>query len=99
MMNSSPSRSPPSKVTDEGKMNMTTEGPPPFTEVSLMSSLWEAICYYPFNVDYLLKSAGLSVLSHSPTRPQYGPGLWPPLGLRDYAPGVPPGKRDVPFNP
>lgn len=28
-----------------------------------------------------------------------GPGFRPPLGLREYAPGVPPGKRDVPFDP
>lgn len=68
-------------------------------KVSLMSSLWEALCYYPFDVDYLLKSAGLSALSHPSSSPQFGPGLWPPLGLREYAPGVPPGKWDVPFNP
>ena len=28
-----------------------------------------------------------------------GPGMRPPLGLREYAPGIPPGKRDVPFDP
>lgn len=28
-----------------------------------------------------------------------GPGLRPPLGLREYAPGIPPGKRDLPLDP
>lgn len=51
----------------------------------------------PFDVDHLLKSAGLSVLDAPP------PPIWSwfvaLLGLREYTPGVPPGKRDVPFNP
>jgi hypothetical protein len=27
------------------------------------------------------------------------PGMRPPLSLREYAPGVPPGKRDLPLDP
>nr|XP_023490798.1 transport and Golgi organization protein 1 homolog [Equus caballus] len=34
-----------------------------------------------------------------PLGPQFGPGPCPPLGVREYAPGVPPGKGDLPVDP
>ncbi|XP_070357688.1 transport and Golgi organization protein 1 homolog isoform X9 [Equus asinus] len=34
-----------------------------------------------------------------PLGPQFGPGPRPPLGIREYAPGVPPGKGDLPVDP
>nr|XP_044618604.1 transport and Golgi organization protein 1 homolog [Equus asinus] len=34
-----------------------------------------------------------------PLGPQFGPGPCPPLGIREYAPGVPPGKGDLPVDP
>ncbi|XP_023488489.2 transport and Golgi organization protein 1 homolog isoform X9 [Equus caballus] len=34
-----------------------------------------------------------------PLGPQFGPGPRPPLGVREYAPGVPPGKGDLPVDP
>lgn len=34
-----------------------------------------------------------------PLPPPFGPGMRPPLGLREFAPGIPPGKRDLPLHP
>ncbi|XP_062969510.1 transport and Golgi organization protein 1 homolog [Cynocephalus volans] len=34
-----------------------------------------------------------------PFPPPFGPGMRPPLDLREYAPGVPPGRWDLPFDP
>ncbi|XP_014395401.1 PREDICTED: melanoma inhibitory activity protein 3 [Myotis brandtii] len=96
MMNSSPRSASPSRV-GEGKVNMAAEGPPPFPGVPLMSSsmggpLPPPIRYGP--PPQLCRPFG-----PRPFPPPFGPGFRPPLGLREYAPGVPPGKRDVPFDP
>ncbi|XP_057584048.1 transport and Golgi organization protein 1 homolog isoform X2 [Hippopotamus amphibius kiboko] len=97
MMNSSSRSSSPSKVMDEGKVNMAAKGPPPFPVAPLMSSpvggpLLPPIRYGP--PPQLCRPFG-----PRPLPPPFGPGLRPPLGLREYAPGVPPGKRDLPLNP
>ncbi|XP_007639960.1 transport and Golgi organization protein 1 homolog isoform X1 [Cricetulus griseus] len=34
-----------------------------------------------------------------PVPPPFVPGMGPPLGIREYAPGVLPGKRDLPVDP
>ncbi|KAF7472162.1 Hypothetical predicted protein [Marmota monax] len=34
-----------------------------------------------------------------PIPPPFGPGMSPPIDFREYAPGVPPGKWDLPFDP
>ncbi|XP_076697932.1 transport and Golgi organization protein 1 homolog [Callospermophilus lateralis] len=31
--------------------------------------------------------------------PPFGPGMHPPIGFREYPPGIPPGQRDLPFDP
>ncbi|KAM9612659.1 transport and Golgi organization protein 1 homolog isoform 6-T6 [Trichechus inunguis] len=96
MMNSSSGSSSP-KVTDEGKVNMAAKGPPPFPGMPLMSSpvggpLPSPIRYGP--PPQLCRPFG-----PRPLPPPFGPGLHPPLGLREYAPGIPPGKRDLPLDP
>lgn len=96
MMNSSPRSASPSKV-GEGQVNVAAEGPPPFPGVPLMSSsmggpLPPPIRYGP--PPQLCRPFG-----PRPFPPPFGPGFRPPLGFREYAPGVPPGKRDVPFDP
>ncbi|XP_015417828.1 PREDICTED: melanoma inhibitory activity protein 3 [Myotis davidii] len=92
MMNSSPRSASPSRV-GEGKVNMAAEGPPPFPGVPLMGGpLPPPIRYGP--PPQLCRPFG-----PRPFPPPFGPGFRPPLGLREYPPGVPPGKRDVPFDP
>ncbi|XP_059947381.1 transport and Golgi organization protein 1 homolog isoform X4 [Mesoplodon densirostris] len=91
MMNSSSRSSSPSKVTTAAK------GPPPFPGAPLLSSpvggpLLPPIRYGP--PPQLCRPFG-----PRPLPPPFGPGLRPPLGLREYAPGVPPGKRDLPLDP
>uniref|UniRef100_A0A480LXL7 Transport and Golgi organization protein 1 homolog n=1 Tax=Sus scrofa TaxID=9823 RepID=A0A480LXL7_PIG len=97
MINSSSRSSSPSKVTDEGKVNMAARGPPPFPGAPLLSSpgggpLLPTIRYGP-------PPQLCGPFGPRPLPPPFGPGLCPPLGLREYAPGVPPGKRDLPLDP
>ncbi|XP_016076672.1 PREDICTED: melanoma inhibitory activity protein 3 [Miniopterus natalensis] len=97
MMNSSPRSSSPSKVVDGGKVNMAAEGPPLFPGVPLMSSSMGGPIPPPIRYGPPPQLCG--PFGPRPFPPPFGPGLRPPLGLREYAPGVPPGKRDAPFDP
>ncbi|MBZ3875156.1 Melanoma inhibitory activity protein 3 [Sciurus carolinensis] len=103
-VNSSSKSSSPAKVMDEGKVNMATKGPPHFPGVSLMGSpvggpLPPPVRYgppprpLPGPLPWPLHLGG----PFGP--PPFGPGVHPPLHLREYAPGVPPGKRDLPLGP
>ncbi|XP_046297687.1 transport and Golgi organization protein 1 homolog isoform X3 [Marmota monax] len=100
-MNSSSRSSCPAKVTDEGKVNMAMKGPPPFSGVPFMGPpmgppmgrpppppIWYGP---PLHFD--------GPFGPRPIPPPFGPGMRPPIGFREYAPGVPPGKRDLPFDP
>uniref|UniRef100_A0A8C6AFB0 MIA SH3 domain ER export factor 3 n=1 Tax=Marmota marmota marmota TaxID=9994 RepID=A0A8C6AFB0_MARMA len=100
-MNSSSRSSSPAKVTDEGKVNMAMKGPPPFSGVPFMGPpmgppmgrpppppIWYGP---PLQFD--------GPFGPRPIPPPFGPGMRPPIGFREYAPGVPPGKRDLPFDP
>ncbi|XP_014440381.1 transport and Golgi organization protein 1 homolog isoform X4 [Tupaia chinensis] len=96
VMNSSSRSSSPNKAMDEGKVNMVAKGPPPFPGVPLMGSpmggpLPPPIRYGP--PPQLCGPFGPRPL------PPFGPIMRPPLGLREYPPGVPPGKRDLPPDP
>ncbi|XP_071475421.1 transport and Golgi organization protein 1 homolog [Marmota flaviventris] len=100
-MNSSSRSSSPAKVTDEGKVNMAMKGPPPFSGVPFMGPPMgppmgrpppPPIWYGP-----PLQFHG--PFGPRPIPPPFGPGMRPPIGFREYAPGVPPGKRDLPFEP
>ncbi|XP_071475896.1 transport and Golgi organization protein 1 homolog [Marmota flaviventris] len=100
-MNSSSRSSSPAKVTDEGKVNMAMKGPPPFSGVPFMGPPMgppmgrpppPPIWYGP-----PLQFHG--PFGPRPIPPPFGPGMRPPIGFREYAPGVPPGKWDLPFDP
>ncbi|KAM9107386.1 transport and Golgi organization protein 1 homolog isoform 2-T2 [Megaptera novaeangliae] len=97
MMNSSSRSSSPSKVMDEGKVNMAAKGPPPFPGAPLMSSPVGGPLLPPIRYGPPPQLCG--PFGPRPLPPPFGPGLRPPLGLREYAPGVPPGKRDLPLDP
>nr|XP_012591005.1 melanoma inhibitory activity protein 3 isoform X2 [Microcebus murinus] len=97
MMNSSSRNSSPTKVMDEGKVNMATKGPPPYPGVPLMSSPVGGPLPPPIRYGPPPQLCG--PFGPRPLPPPFGPGMRPPLGLREYAPGVPPGKRDLPLDP
>ncbi|KAM7050084.1 transport and Golgi organization protein 1 homolog isoform 1-T1 [Molossus nigricans] len=78
-------------------VNMAAEGPPPFPGVPLMSSSMGGPVPPPIRYGPPPQLCG--PFGPRPFPPPFGPGMRPPLGLREYAPGVPPGKRDMPFDP
>ncbi|XP_066236698.1 transport and Golgi organization protein 1 homolog isoform X2 [Saccopteryx leptura] len=80
-----------------GAVNMAAEGHPPFPGVSHMSSSMGGPVPPP--IHYGPPPPLCGPFAPRPFPPPFGPGMRPPLGLREYAPGVPPGKRDVPFDP
>uniref|UniRef100_A0A8C2XZL2 SH3 domain-containing protein n=1 Tax=Capra hircus TaxID=9925 RepID=A0A8C2XZL2_CAPHI len=96
-VNSSSRSSSPSKVMDEGKVSMAAKGPPPFPGTPLMSSPVGGPLLPPIRYGPPPQLCG--PFGPRPLLPPFGPGLRPPLGLREYAPGVPPGKRDLPLDP
>ncbi|XP_071456146.1 transport and Golgi organization protein 1 homolog isoform X1 [Marmota flaviventris] len=100
-MNSSSRSSSPAKVTDEGKVNMAMKGPPPFSGVPFMGPPMGPPMGRPppppIRYGPPLQLDG--PFGPRPIPPPFGPGMRPPIGFREYAPGVPPGKRDLPFDP
>ncbi|XP_036309529.1 transport and Golgi organization protein 1 homolog isoform X2 [Pipistrellus kuhlii] len=75
-----------------GAVNMAAEGPPFPGGPPMGGPLPPPIRYGP--PPQLCRPFG-----PRPFPPPFGPGFRPPLGFREYPPGVPPGKRDVPFDP
>ncbi|XP_010589388.2 transport and Golgi organization protein 1 homolog isoform X5 [Loxodonta africana] len=96
VVNSSPGSSSP-KVVDEGKVNMAAKGPPPFPGMPLTSSPVGGPLPPPIRYGPPPQLCG--PFGPRPLPLPFGPGLRPPLGLREYAPGIPPGKRDLPLDP
>ncbi|KAM5125869.1 transport and Golgi organization protein 1 homolog [Callospermophilus lateralis] len=100
-MNSSSRSSSPAKVTDEGKVNMAMKGPPPFSGVPFMGPPMGPPMGRPppppfwYGPPFQLSGP----FGPRPIPPPFGPGMRPPIGFREYAPGVPPGQRDLPFDP
>nr|XP_004028490.3 transport and Golgi organization protein 1 homolog isoform X2 [Gorilla gorilla gorilla] len=97
MMNSSSRGSSPTRVLDEGKVNMAPKGPPPFPGVPLMSTPMGGPVPPPIRYGPPPQLCG--PFGPRPLPPPFGPGMRPPLGLREFAPGVPPGRRDLPLHP
>ncbi|XP_074172429.1 transport and Golgi organization protein 1 homolog [Rhinolophus sinicus] len=79
------------------QVNMAAKGPPPFPGVPLMSSPVGGPLLPPIRYGPPPQLCG--PFGPRPLPPPFGPGLRPPLGLREYAPGVPPGTRDLPLDP
>ncbi|XP_047376574.1 transport and Golgi organization protein 1 homolog [Sciurus carolinensis] len=103
-VNSSSRSSSPAKVMDEGKANMATKGPPHFPGVSLMASpvggpLPPPVRYGPPPWPLPGPLPRPLQLRGPFGPPPFGPALRPPLGIREYAPGIPPGKWDLPLDP
>uniref|UniRef100_UPI004038B13B transport and Golgi organization protein 1 homolog n=1 Tax=Callospermophilus lateralis TaxID=76772 RepID=UPI004038B13B len=100
-MNSSSRSSSPAKVTDEGKVNMAMKGPPPFSGVPFMGPSMEPPMGRPppppFWYGPPFQFGG--PFGPRPIPPPFGPCMRPPIGFREYAPGVPPGQWDLPFDP
>uniref|UniRef100_UPI004038CC70 transport and Golgi organization protein 1 homolog n=1 Tax=Callospermophilus lateralis TaxID=76772 RepID=UPI004038CC70 len=100
-MNSSSRSSSPAKVTDEGKVNMAMKRPPPFSGVPFMGPPMGPPMGRPppppfwYGPPFQLGGP----FGPRPIPPPFGPGMRPPIGFREYAPGVPPGQRDLPFDP
>ncbi|XP_076727623.1 transport and Golgi organization protein 1 homolog [Callospermophilus lateralis] len=100
-MNSSSKSSSPAKVTDEGKVNMAMKGPPPFSGVPFMGPPMEPPMGRPppppfwYGPPFQLGGP----FGPRPIPPPFGPCMRPPIGFREYAPGVPPGQWDLPFDP
>ncbi|KAF6073528.1 MIA SH3 domain ER export factor 3 [Phyllostomus discolor] len=99
MVNSSPGSSSPARGMDEGKVTMAAEGPPPFPGAPLMSAPLGGPVPPPIRYGPPPQLCGPFGPRPYPPPAPFGPGMRPPLGLREYAPGIPPGKRDVPFDP
>ncbi|XP_077892756.1 transport and Golgi organization protein 1 homolog isoform X2 [Ictidomys tridecemlineatus] len=96
-MNSSSRSSSPAKVTNEGKVHMAMKGPPPFSGVPFMGPLMGRPPPPPIWYGPPLQLGG--PFGPRPIPPPFGPGMRPPIGFREYAPGVTPGKWDLPFDP
>ncbi|XP_075386596.1 transport and Golgi organization protein 1 homolog isoform X2 [Tenrec ecaudatus] len=78
-------------------VSMAVRGPPPFPGTPLMSSPVGGPPPPPIRYGPPLQLC--RPFGPRPLLPPFGPGLRPPLGLREYAPGIPPGKRDLPLDP
>ncbi|XP_077893661.1 transport and Golgi organization protein 1 homolog [Ictidomys tridecemlineatus] len=96
-MNSSSRSSSPAKVTNEGKVHMAMKGPPPFSGVPFMGPQMGRPPPPPIWYGPPLQLGG--PFGPRPIPPPFGPGMRPPIGFREYAPGVTPGKWDLPFDP
>ncbi|XP_077892219.1 transport and Golgi organization protein 1 homolog isoform X3 [Ictidomys tridecemlineatus] len=96
-MNSSSRSSSPAKVTNEGKVHMAMKGPPPFSGVPFMGPPMGRPPPPPIWYGPPLQLGG--PFGPRPIPPPFGPGMRPPIGFREYAPGVTPGKWDLPFDP
>ncbi|XP_077887247.1 transport and Golgi organization protein 1 homolog isoform X3 [Ictidomys tridecemlineatus] len=96
-MNSSSRSSSPTKVTNEGKVHMAMKGPPPFSGVPFMGPPMGRPPPPPIWYGPPLQLGG--PFGPRPIPPPFGPGMHPPIGFREYAPGVTPGKWDLPFDP
>ncbi|XP_012315143.2 transport and Golgi organization protein 1 homolog isoform X2 [Aotus nancymaae] len=74
-------------------VNMTPKGPPPFPGVPLMSTPMAGPIPPPIRYGPPPQLCG--PFGPRPIPPPFGPGMRPPLGLREFAPG----KRDLPLHP
>ncbi|XP_031193475.1 transport and Golgi organization protein 1 homolog isoform X5 [Mastomys coucha] len=74
-------------------VNMAPKGPPPFPGVPLIGGP------VPPPIRYGPPPQLCGPFGPRPLPPPFVPGMRPPLGIREYAPGVLPGKRELPFDP
>ncbi|XP_055966646.1 transport and Golgi organization protein 1 homolog isoform X2 [Sorex fumeus] len=100
MMNNSSRSSSPSRMLDEGKVPMAMKGPPQFPGMPLLRGPMGGPPPPPVRYGLLPQHARpFGPRPIPPNMPTFGPGLRPPLGLKEYAPCIAPGKRDGPYDP
>ncbi|CAH6789622.1 AABR07021988.1 [Phodopus roborovskii] len=97
MMNSTSRSSSPVKATDESKVNMAPKGPPPFPGAPVFGPPLGSPVPPPIRYGPPPQLCG--PFGPRPVPPPFVPGMCPPPGIREYAPGVLPGKRDLPVDP
>nr|KAF6395481.1 MIA SH3 domain ER export factor 3 [Rousettus aegyptiacus] len=90
-------RSIPSLAEHPVAVNAAAKGPPPFPGAPLLSSPVGGPLLPPIRYGPPPQLCG--PFGPRPLPPPFGPGFRPPLGLREYPPGVPPGARDLPLDP
>ncbi|KAM4797783.1 transport and Golgi organization protein 1 homolog isoform 1-T1 [Urocitellus parryii] len=78
-------------------VHMAMKGPPPFSGVPFMGPPMGRPPPPPIWYGPPLQLGG--PFGPRPIPPPFGPGMRPPIGFREYAPCVPPGKWDLPFDP
>ncbi|KAM4797844.1 transport and Golgi organization protein 1 homolog [Urocitellus parryii] len=78
-------------------VHMAMKGPPPFSGVPFMGPPMGRPPPPPIRYGPPLQLGG--PFGPRPIPPPFGPGMRPPIGFREYAPCVPPGKWDLPFDP
>nr|XP_035136724.2 transport and Golgi organization protein 1 homolog isoform X3 [Callithrix jacchus] len=96
MMKNSSRGPSPTRMMDESKANTTPKGPPPFPGVPLMGTPMGGPVPPPIRYGpppQLCGPCGPFWPRRIP--PPFGPGMRPPLGLREFAPR----RRDVPLHP
>ncbi|XP_076964436.1 transport and Golgi organization protein 1 homolog [Callospermophilus lateralis] len=82
-------------------VNMAMKGPPPFSGVPFMGPPMGPPMGRPppppfwYGPPFQLGGP----FGPRPIPPPFGPDMRPPIGFREYAPGVPPGQRDLLFDP
>uniref|UniRef100_UPI0040385068 transport and Golgi organization protein 1 homolog n=1 Tax=Callospermophilus lateralis TaxID=76772 RepID=UPI0040385068 len=82
-------------------VNMAMKGPPPFSGVPFMGPPMGPPMGRPppppfwYGPPFQLGGP----FGPRPIPPPFGPVMRPPIGFREYAPGVPPGQWDLPFDP
>ncbi|XP_076698765.1 transport and Golgi organization protein 1 homolog [Callospermophilus lateralis] len=82
-------------------VNMAMKGPPPFSGVPFMGPPMGPPMGRPppppfwYGPPFQLGGP----FGPRPIPPPFGPVMRPPIGFREYAPGVPPGQRDLPLDP
>ncbi|KAH0507005.1 Melanoma inhibitory activity protein 3 [Microtus ochrogaster] len=78
-------------------VNMAPKGPPPFPGVPLLGGPLGGPISPPIRYGPPPQLCG--PFGPRPVPPPFVAGMRPPVGIREYAPGVLPGKRDLPVDP
>ncbi|XP_075845493.1 transport and Golgi organization protein 1 homolog isoform X1 [Microtus pennsylvanicus] len=78
-------------------VNMAPKGPPPFPGVPLLGGPLGGPIPPPIRYGPPPQLCG--PFGPRPVPPPFVAGMRPPVGIREYAPGVLPGKRDLPVDP
>nr|XP_013013206.2 transport and Golgi organization protein 1 homolog [Cavia porcellus] len=97
--NSSSRGSSPAKDMDDGKVSMAAKGPPAYPGPPFLGGpMPPLVGYGPSPPPPLCRPFRPRPMPPRPP-PPFVPCMGPPLGLREYAPGILPRRRDLPLHP